>query len=133
MEGWFFGTGTSHRVEEDELRDICNSQYNAARLSRKKVKEISKPTSTIRHRALIALALYITSELGCMSFITLLVTIITSSAVSASSLMAKYTACRKALFKEGIMHLVAEPIEAPQEGVNKQEARDYNVATKWRF
>jgi hypothetical protein len=38
-----------------------------------------------------------TSELGCMSFIMLAVTIITSSAVVASSLMARYTACRNAL------------------------------------
>jgi len=41
-----------------------------------------------------------TSELGCISFMILLVTIITSSEVVASSLIAKYTICRSALCSE---------------------------------
>lgn len=45
----------------------------------------------------MAFGRYMTSELGCISFMMLLVTIITSSAVVASSLIAKYTACRRAL------------------------------------
>ena len=56
-------------------------------------------TSMIRHNARIAFGRYITSELGCISFMILLVTIMTSSAVVASSFMARYTACRRALYQ----------------------------------
>lgn len=50
----------------------------------------------IRHRALIALARYTTSlPTAAVSFMILLVTMMTSSAVCASSLMTKYTICRK--------------------------------------
>lgn len=39
-----------------------------------------------------------TSEFGCISFVMLAVTIITSSEVVASSLIAKYTIWRRALY-----------------------------------
>ena len=48
----------------------------------------------ILHRARIAFARYRTSLPTAVSFIILLVTIITSSAVFASSLIIKYTICR---------------------------------------
>lgn len=51
-------------------------------------------TSIIRHKALMALALYTTSLPTAVSFMILLVTIIMSSAVWASSLITKYTICR---------------------------------------
>jgi hypothetical protein len=41
-----------------------------------------------------------TSVFGCISFIILLVTMITSSAVVASSLIARYTICLKALLQD---------------------------------
>ncbi|OMH78757.1 hypothetical protein AX774_g5568 [Zancudomyces culisetae] len=50
-------------------------------------------TSVILHSALIALARYISSDFGWISFINELVTIITSSDISDSSLIAKYTIC----------------------------------------
>lgn len=51
-------------------------------------------TSIIRHSARIAFALYRTSLPTAVSFMMLLVTMMTSSAVSASSLMTRYTICR---------------------------------------
>ena len=52
-------------------------------------------TSMILHNALIAFALYTTSlPTAAVSFIIELVTMITSSAVCASSLMTRYTICR---------------------------------------
>lgn len=52
-------------------------------------------TSMILHKARIAFALYRTSLPIDVSFIILLVTMITSSAVLASSFIIKYTICRK--------------------------------------
>lgn len=49
-----------------------------------------------------------TSEFGCISFIILLVTIITSSEVVASSLIAKYTICRKALCVHFVLNRTTE-------------------------
>lgn len=49
----------------------------------------------ILHKALIAFALYSTSLPTDVSFMILLVTIITSSAVLASSFIIKYTICRR--------------------------------------
>ena len=51
-------------------------------------------TSIILHSARIALALYKTSLPTAVSFIILLVTIMTSSAVFANSLIIRYTICR---------------------------------------
>lgn len=48
----------------------------------------------ILHKALIAFALYSTSLPTDVSFMILLVTMITSSAVFASSFIIKYTICR---------------------------------------
>ena len=47
-----------------------------------------------------------TSELGCISFIILAVTMITSSAVRASSLIARYTIWRRALCSCGSMRSI---------------------------
>lgn len=53
------------------------------------------PTSIILQRARIAFALYRTSLPTDVSFMMLLVTMMTSSAVFANSLMIRYTICRK--------------------------------------
>lgn len=55
----------------------------------------SERTSIIVHKALIAFALYNTSLPTDVSFMILLVTMITSSAVFASSFIIRYTICRR--------------------------------------
>jgi len=52
-------------------------------------------TSIMRHSARIAFGLYMLSVLPPVSFIIVLVTIIMSSAELASSLMTRWTICRK--------------------------------------
>ena len=70
----------------------CNSFYVPLFTCRLSMRHL---TSMIRHKARIAFARYTTSlPTAAVSFIILLVTMITSSAVCANSLMTKYTICR---------------------------------------